>query len=87
MEGAMSDATKAALDDAIAAHINDTTEGGIVTGYVMQTAYFSTETENHGTSGYYVEVAENQAFHIGKGLASMLEYHYEQLFYSDDEDE
>lgn len=84
----MSDATKADLDNAIAAHVSDTVDGGIVTGYVMQISYFSTSTEDHGTTGYYVEVADNQSFHIGLGLSQMLRFHYDNLFYdSSEEDE
>lgn len=82
----MSDATKTALDEAIAAHIADLHDG-LVTGYVMQISYFSTATEDHGTSGYYVEVADNQAFHVGLGLSNMLKFHYENLFYGDDDDD
>lgn len=82
----LSDATKTALDDALAAHIADTSDG-ILTGYVIQTSYFSTETDNHGTTGYYTEVADGQPWHVGKGLSEVLKFHYEQLFYEDDDDE
>ncbi|GAA1148554.1 hypothetical protein GCM10009651_36500 [Microbacterium natoriense] len=65
----MSDETKAALDNAIAAHINDVAGDAIVSGYVLQTSYFSNDTVNHGTTGYYTEVADDQPWHIGKGCA------------------
>lgn len=78
----MSEGTKTALDNAIAAHIADLHDG-LVTGYIMQISYFSTATEDHGTSGYYVEVADNQAFHVGLGLSNMLKFHYESLYYED----
>lgn len=83
----MSSATKSALDEAVAAHIHDVTEGGIVTGYVMQTSYFSTSTEESGSTGYYVEVADDQSFHIGLGLSQMLRFHYDSLFYGNDDDD
>ncbi len=83
----MSDETKAALDNAIAAHLHDITGGGMVSGYVLQTAYFSAETESRGTTGYYTEVAYDQPWHIGKGLSEVLNLHYENLFYDDGEDD
>jgi len=82
----MSRETKAALDAAIQAHISDVGEG-IVTGYVMQVAYFNADIDGRDATGYYVEVADNQPFHVGRGLASLLDYHYENLFYGDDDDD
>ena len=42
----MSDTTKTALDAALAAHIADECDGGIISGYVLQAAYFSTQPSN-----------------------------------------
>lgn len=82
----MSDTTKADLDAALAAHIADECEGGIITGYVPQAAYFSENTLDHGTTGYLREFADNQAYHIGYGLASQLLDSYRNPDYADDDD-
>jgi hypothetical protein len=72
----MSDTTKDALDAALAAHIADEGDGALVSGYVLQAAYFNGDTIEHGTTGYMREFADNQAFHTGLGLAAMLVDHY-----------
>lgn len=69
----MSDQTKRALDDAIAAHIADETESGvIVTGYVVQASYVSHGSVGRGTTGYFSEFGEDQPYHVAYGLAHLL---------------
>lgn len=84
----MSDETKSALDAAIAAHIADEVPGSLVSGYVLQASYFNGETIEHGTHGYMREFAEDQAYHNGLGLASMLlDYYRNPDRWEDEEDD
>lgn len=84
----VSEATKAALDAALAAHIDDECEGALVSGYVIQAAYFNGATIEHGTHGYMREFADNQAFHVGMGLATMLtDYYRNPDWYDEDDDD
>ena len=83
----MSEQTKAALDAALAAHIDDECEGALVSGYVLQAAYFNGDTIRHGTNGYMREFAEGQAFHVGYGLANQLIDYYRNPDWYDGEDE
>jgi len=80
----VSDATKDALDAAIAAHIADETEGGIVTGYVLHASSLTADQMGRGVTGYYAEYADGQPHHIGIGLAVMLVNH---LTYPDESEE
>ena len=68
--------TKSALDSALAAHINDEADGALVSGYVLQAAYFNGDTITNGTCGYIREFAEGQMFHVGLGLATMLDGYF-----------
>lgn len=84
----MSQQTKAALDAALAAHVDDMCGGALVSGYVLQAAYFNGETIQHGTNGYLREFAEDQAFHVGRGLAEMLtDYYRNPDWYEEDDDD
>lgn len=83
----VSEQTKAALDAALSAHIADEAEGALVSGYVIQAAYFNGETIEHGTHGYMREFAEGQAYHAGFGLASMLVEFYRNPDWFDDDDD
>ena len=85
----LSDATKAALDAALAAHIADECDGGIISGYVLQAAYFSTQTIEHGSTGYMREFAEDQPYHSGYGLAMHLLDYYRvpERFDPEDDDD
>lgn len=64
----MSDATKQALTEAIAAHIADVTDGNLLTDWALAIA--STELEDIGTgrTNYYYEGNDNQPAHVGYGL-------------------
>lgn len=64
----MSEQTKAALDAAIEAHIADECEGGIVTGYVLQTQYTGMEFLEERMTGYLRMVHETQNFTTTLGL-------------------
>lgn len=69
----MSTQTKAALDEAIAAHVADEQEGGgIVTGYVLLTSSANVEQLQNESTAYLFEAAELQPFHVGLGLAHRL---------------
>jgi hypothetical protein len=84
----MSDATKDALDAALAAHVADTTESNaLITGYVIQAAYITIGTEDRRTTGYLTEFADDQAYHTGLGLAVHLVNLYEAGAFEEDEDD
>lgn len=83
----MSEQTKAALDTALANHIADECEGALVSGYVIQAAYFNGNTIAHGTHGYMREFAEGQAYHVGYGLASQLHDYYRNPDWYDGEED
>lgn len=65
----MSDTTKAALDQAIAAHIADECDNSILTGYVLHASHTNLEQIDRGATGYFMEHGENQAYHVSLGLA------------------
>lgn len=82
-EDAVSETTKAALDEAIARHVADECEAGaIVTGYVLKASYTSAERMDDETTGYLGEYAEQQAYHTSLGLALL---HLRDLKAEDDE--
>lgn len=68
----MSEATKTALDDALAAHVADECDGSLVSGYVLQACYFNGGTVERGTTGYFREFSDDIPFHSSLGLANML---------------
>lgn len=77
----MSAETKAALDAALAAHIQDESddlvEGGIiVTGYACMASYVTASTIERGTTRYFTEYGENMAHHVVMGL---VEHHAQRL--------
>ena len=64
----MSKATWQALDDALAAHISDESDGDILTGYLVQTA--SMPIDGAGMS--YAQIfMSGQPYHSTLGLAAM----------------
>lgn len=80
----MSEQTKAALDEAIAAHAADVSgSGGIITGYVLFAAHVNGRALESGGTGYMSEFAEGQAWHVAYGLAQML---LDQVASGDDDD-
>jgi hypothetical protein len=59
----------------------------MVSGYVLQAAYFSSDTIDHGTTGYLREFAEDQPWHTGYGLASHLCDWFRSPDWFDDEED
>jgi hypothetical protein len=83
----MSDATKNALDAALAAHIADVTdENALVTAYVIHAAYITIGTEDRRTTGYFSEFADDQPYHAGLGLAVHLVDLYQSGAFEEDDD-
>ncbi|GAA3730167.1 hypothetical protein GCM10022239_03460 [Leifsonia bigeumensis] len=66
----MSAATKAALDDAIAAHVADELDGALLTNYVGVAAAVKPEDSDQMT--YYLRVAAEQPIHVSIGLTEYL---------------
>jgi hypothetical protein len=69
----MSDSTKAALDEAIAAHFADVQDGALVTGYVLQVQGkgFTDVDDDHKTR-MLREIAEGQGIITSLGLVDWL---------------
>ena len=74
----MSAETKAALDDALAAHIAEASNGALVTGYALYASTQTLEQFDREATGYFAEYAEGQAHHVAIGLVSM---HSQRLDY------
>lgn len=81
----MSDATKAALDAAIAAHLEEEEPGSIVTGYVALAQYTSADMMNEDLTGYQRFTAEGQSFTTSLGLARYLSLRLEAAAVNDEE--
>ena len=66
----MSEQTKNALDQAIAAHIEDEsdTSNSVVTGYALIVAHSTMEDFDKDVTRYLADYAEKQPFHVGLGL-------------------
>lgn len=79
----MSEATKTALDSAIAAHIADECEGTL-TGYVMQAQYQDIEMMTNGETGFLRVVAEHQAFITTLGLARYMNTRLDTMIAADE---
>ena len=67
----MSLETKKALDEAIAAHIMDETNGDLVTSYLLTIATLNADNLENDTSNYFHEFSDQQPFHISVGLANL----------------
>lgn len=70
----MSEATRDALEQALATHISD--EAGkqyLVTGYVIGTSVTSFEGEPTGGHAYVFETPVNQPIHVSRGLSVLTE--------------
>lgn len=84
----MSEATKEALDAALAAHVADVCDGALISGYVLQAAYFNGDTIAHNTTGYMREFAEGQPWHAGYGLANhLLDYYRNPEWFEEEDDD
>lgn len=65
----MSEQTKRALDEAIAAHVEDEAgAGNVLTGYALITSHSTTEDFDEEITRYLTEYADRQPFHVGLGL-------------------
>lgn len=73
----MSDTTKAALEEKLAEHIADESNG-IVTGYVLMVSYLNGDEPGTNGSGYIVEAPDGQQYHLCYGLAHQLVDFYRQ---------
>lgn len=79
----MSEQTKAALDEALAAHVADECEG-ILTGYVIQTQYQDVEMMDNGDTGLLRIVAQHQSFINTLGLARYLNTRLDNMVAADE---
>lgn len=86
----MSEATKAALEAAIQAHVTDESDNeDLVTNYVLGCALtsFSAEREIDRHS-YWFESSDNQPAHITRGMADLVsEWASGTTIYQEDDDE
>lgn len=82
----MSEATKAALDAAIAEHLADENPGAILTGYVCQAQYTTAEFMDDGFTGYLRLIQEGQGFTTTIGLTSYLKARTDHIAITDDDD-
>lgn len=64
----MSDHTKAALEDAIRAHIADAQPGTTIVAWELVTASIDNATYGDGGSHYWCEQADGQPLHVCEGL-------------------
>ena len=69
----VSEQTKTALDAALAAHVADECDGGLVTGYVCQAQFATVEMMDDETTGYLRIIADGQNLTTTIGLV-----HYAQ---------
>ena len=79
----MSEQTKAALDAALAAHVADECDGGILTGYITQAQYTDMDLMEDGSTGYLRVQADNQIFTTSLGLTAYLHKQMEQAMLDD----
>lgn len=68
----MSEATKAAFEAALEAHIYDEADAALVTGYVVMVANANEEDFSANQTGYSLIAPDNQPYHVGLGLAHRL---------------
>ena len=64
----MSAQTKTALDEAIAAHVEDETPGTVVTGYALIVSNATVDDYDDEVTRYFCEYADRQPFHVAIGL-------------------
>ena len=67
----MSDATKAALDAALSAHVADESDGAMLTSYFVQASALPLESPNTSSTWYGTFEPDGQAFHVSLGLIQM----------------
>lgn len=79
----MSEATRKAVDEAIAAHIADVNGSAYLTGYIV-VAVGVAPSDEPGESRYSIWAAENQPLHVGLGLAQYLRIQQAEAGIGDD---
>jgi hypothetical protein len=75
----MSAETRAAMQDAIAAHMADENDGAVMTGYVLQTEGQHIQGEFVGYTSYMGAVPEHQSHATSLGLALMAQRSVEYM--------
>lgn len=83
----MSDQTKQALNDAIAAHFADEHDDAIISQYVIQMADGSLEDYDQQRTAYLRETADGQPLHASIGLTHFMAVKFEELLYTEDDDD
>jgi len=68
----VSEQTKQALDEVLAAHVAEEMVGAVVNGYVLMASTQTFEQFDREATGYFTEFAERQPAHSAIGLATML---------------
>jgi hypothetical protein len=80
----VSESTLRALDDAIQAHLSDEEPGQILTGWIAQIVGSSIEDNR---SFYAQFAADNQAFHVTAGLATVSKLAVTDEWHGDEDDD
>jgi hypothetical protein len=75
--------TKTALEDALATHIADETDGDILTDWAMVCATTTLDSIGTGRTGYWIEGNPGQPVHVMVGL---LRYGTEHTTFGDDDE-
>lgn len=71
----MSEATQAALDQAVLAHIADAGDGAFCTGWLMIASSVTGDQLADDTTSYISETSDHLPLHAALGLAQMLDHH------------
>lgn len=79
----MSAATKAALEEALTAHIADQTDGDLVTDWALVAATSTLDNIGTGRTSYFIEANTNQPVHV---MAGLFRYASEHVIWGDDDD-
>lgn len=83
----MSDSTKAALDEAIAAHFADEQDGALLTGYVLQVqGQGFTDSDDGDKTRMLRAIAEQQGVIVTLGIVDWLRLHTQSFALDPDDD-
>ena len=80
----MSDATKAALEVALAAHIADQCDGDMVTDWALVAGTSAMENIGTGITRYFIEANTNQPVHV---MAGLFRYASEHVIWDTDDND
>jgi hypothetical protein len=80
----MSEATKAALDAALAEHIADELDGALVTGYVCQVTAMTGADFDAEQTQYLRMVPDHQSAHVTLGIIDYAQAAYRHALMHDD---